>query len=256
MFFNIIINFIFRLVIRFKKKIIIKKLSKKNFQKIYNGEYKNVYFSTKGFYRGDLPSQLLGIYEEQITKKILEIDKINKNKYLINFGSGDGYHVLGLIKKNIFKKAFCFEINTKTRKRLLSNIKKNNLSSKINVFGKASFDDVMNLISFKDLKKSLFLVDIEGEEFNLFTKKNLNFFKNSHLIIENHEKMMKNKKKLVTKFFKIMRQNFNSEIINHSSKNPFEIKTIKNFSEDLKWLSMSESRPFNQNWLIFYPKKN
>lgn len=255
MILDFLINFAFKIIKRYKKKLIIKELSNFNSSRIICGTYKSVFINSQSKFSGDLPSKLLGIYEEQIQNKIIELRKKKKLKYLINFGASDGYHVIGLIKNKIFEKAFAFEIDEEIKKRLINNIKKNNISSKIEVLGKASFQDICRFINFDDLKKSLFLVDIEGEEFNLFNKKNLAYFKNSYLIIENHQTLLKNKKNLIKKFFILIKNNFKMIKIQHSNKNPFMIETIKNFEEDTKWLAMSECRSTNQDWLFCVPKK-
>ena len=249
----------FDLLFRFSKKIkknqIIKRLSKITKNKILSGYYKSTYINTYDHRGQDLPSQLLGIYEYQVQEKIVELQKRKKFKYIINFGSADGFHILGLIKNNFFKKGIAFEIDLNTRNRLIKNIKKNNLVNKIKVCEKANFDELQKIISSNDLKKSLFLVDIEGEEFNLFSKKNLKYFINRHLINENHEVFLKRKEK-IKKFYNILKKYFKIEKIVHASKNPFIIKEIEGLNEDEKWLSMSECRPRSQNWLVCYPNKS
>ena len=246
---NYVIEFFFRILKRFKKQIITKKLSELNSSKILAGPYKSVYINTKSKFFGDFPSKLLGIYEEQIQNKIISLYK--KKKILINFGASDGYHVIGLVKKKIFKKAIAFEIDEKTRKRLINNIKKNNISSKIIVQGKASFNNILKFINADELKECLFLVDIESEEFNLFTKKNLKYFSNSYLIIEIHQTF---ENKTEKKFFSLIKKNFKIEKIYHANKNPFKIKALNSFDEDSKWLVMSECRISNQHWLFCTPK--
>lgn len=144
-------------------------------------------------------------------------------------------------------------MNSKVRKILIENVNKNYLDKKISIHEKANFDELQEIIPKKDLKKSLFLVDIEGEEFNLFTKKNLKYFIHSHLIIENHEPYFNNKKK-INNFYNLFNNNFRTEKIYQSSKNPFNIEELKDFNEDEKWLAMSECRLKLQNWLICHPK--
>lgn len=62
----------------------------------------------------------------------------------------------------------------------------NNLVEKIKIFNSANFDNVNEEFNENILKKTLYLVDIEGAEFLLFNKNHHIFFKNSVLIIEDH----------------------------------------------------------------------
>ena len=252
---NGILNLFFRIFKRYKKREIINKLSKISKGKVIYGLYKTMKLDTYSKFSGDLPSKILGIYEEQVQKKILEINKKKKIKYLINFGAADGYHVIGLIKKKIFKKALAFEIDDKIRSRLEDNIKKNKLSSKIKVLKAASFFEISKNINSNNIKNCFYLVDIEGDEFELFNRENLKYYNKSHLLIENHENLNLSNKKNVKQFFKILKNNFHILRIKQNGKNPFVIKSIENFDEDLKWLAMSECRPTNQDWLLCKPKR-
>lgn len=252
---NEILNLLFRISKRYKKKEIIKNLSEISKGKVIYGLYKSLILDTNSKFSGDLPSKLLGIYEEQVQKKIYEINKKKKIKYLVNFGAADGYHVTGLIKKKIFKKALAFEIDDIIRERLKINIKKNKLSSKIKVLGEASFFEISKNINSNNLNNCFYLVDIEGDEFKLFNKNNLKYFYKSYLLIENHENLNLTNKKNIREFLKIIKKNFYIFRIKQNGKNPFVINSIKNFDEDLKWLAMSECRPTNQDWLLCRPKK-
>ena len=55
-------------------------------------------------------------------------------------------------------------------------------------------------------------------------------------------------KTLIENYFKV-------NVINNSSRNPFEIELLNNFNDDEKWLMMSESRPQTMSWLLLKPKK-
>lgn len=201
----------------------------------------------------DISSKLLGFYEQQVQEKIIELKNKYKLKYLINFGASEGFHALGLIKNSYFHKALCFEMDKTTKNILIDNIKINKINKKILVFSRANFKDITNNLNTVQLKKSLFLVDIEGEEFTLFNKKNLIYYKNSFLIIENHENFFKNKK-LKAIFFKLINKNFKVEILNDGGRNPNLIRKLENLNDDEKWLLMSENRPSRMNWIILIPK--
>jgi hypothetical protein len=229
----------------------IRQLSK-NF--IINGNYSRTYLSGKSTWQlFDNCSKYLGLYEEQIQDKIILEQKKNNLKFLVNFGASDGYHILGLLKNSFFEKGLAFEINATEKINLEYNIKKNNLESKIKTFSKANFEDVLENIEPENLKKTLFLIDIEGNEFELFDKKILKILSNSFFIIENHDFMIENKE-IIEKFWFNIKNFFNYELIYQSSRNPFSIDFLKQFSEDEKWIMMSEMRPQNMNWIFLKPK--
>jgi hypothetical protein len=239
-----------------KKTLLAKDIIKLTKCIVGSGYYKSL--KLKGDYNWnkdniDISSKLLGCYEQQVQEKIIELKNKYKLKYLINFGAGEGFHALGLIKNNYFRKALCFEINKLTRNILFGNIKINKINKKILIFSKANFKDIANNLNAIKLKRSLFLVDIEGEEFNLFNQKNLIYYKNSFLIIENHQNFFKNKK-IKNVFFKLINKNFNVKILNDGGRNPNLIKKLENLNDDEKWLLMSENRPCRMNWIILIPK--
>ena len=65
--------------------------------------------------------------------------------------------------------------------------------------------------------------------------------------------MIKNKE-LIEKFWSEIKNFFDYELIYQSSRNPFSIDFLKEFSEDEKWIMMSEMRPQNMNWIFLKPK--
>ena len=202
----------------------------------------------------DLSPKLLGIYEEQVQNKIIQLKKDHNLKYLVNFGSGEGYHAIGLLKNNYFEKCICFEIDKNTREILKKNSKLNNVENKIKIFNEANFNLVLKELNDDQLKKTLFLVDIEGYEFSLYNSDNLNFIKESFHLIENHEDYYRDKKK-VSEFYKIMNNYFHCEKLKNTGRNPFDFDEIKFLPDDERWLMMSEGRPCEMNWLVFKPNK-
>ena len=57
-------------------------------------------------------------------------------------------------------------------------------------------------------------------------------------------KKLKQKQKISKISMKTLIENyFKVNVINNSSRNPFEIELLNNFNDDEKWLMMSESRP-------------
>ena len=223
---------------------------------IISGLYKDTYLVGKNNWGvHDFSSKLLGVYEEQVQKKILDIKERYNLEYLINFGSSDGFHILGLIKNKIFKKGFAFEIDPAEKLILKENIEKNNLSEKIEVFGKANFEEIFNTLDSEKLKKSLFLIDIEGGEFDLFTPECIKKLERSFFIIEKHDFLISDIKKKKD-FDNLLKNYFDIEIIKNSGRNPFAFDFLKDLSDDERWLIMSEGRPCEMHWIMLHPKKD
>tara|TARA_Y100000591_G_C21794649_1_gene678608 strand:- start:468 stop:1310 length:843 start_codon:yes stop_codon:yes gene_type:complete len=239
-----------------KKSYLEKKIFDLTNGVVRDGIYKSMKLSKfqnwKNFSDCDLSPKLIGIYEEQVQNKIVQLIKDYDLKYLVNFGSGEGYHAIGLIKNNYFEKCICFEIDDNTREILKINSKLNNIENKIKIYEEADFKIVLKELSNDQLKKTLFLVDIEGHEFSLYNKDNLNYIKKSFHIIENHEDYFRDKKKIL-EFYKIMNNNFLFEKLKNTSRNPFDFDEIKFLPDDERWLMVSEGRPCEMNWLIYRP---
>ena len=223
---------------------------------IISGLYKGTYLVGKSHWSAhDFSSKMLGLYEEQVQKKILDIKEKHNLEYLINFGASDGFHILGLIKNKIFKKGFAFEINPAERVILKKNIEKNNLCEKIEVFEKANFEEIFNTLDSKKLEKSLFLIDIEGGEFDLFTPECIKKLERSFFIIEKHDFLISDIKKKKD-FDNLLKNYFDMEIIKNSGRNPFAFDFLKDLSDDERWLIMSEGRPCEMHWIMLHPKKD
>ncbi len=236
-----------------RKKKLAKKIYKIFSGKIQYGRYASTKIDLIENWSNDISSKLLGLYEEQVQDKIIKLKKKYKLETIINFGAAEGYHIVGLIKNSYFKRGLAFEMNPLIKKNLRKNIKINNLSKKIEIYGNANFKQVNDCLNKNELTKTLFLVDIEGSEFDIFNKNNIQTFKNSVLVIENHDFMIKNKKK-IKRFTQLIRKNFNIEILKNSTRNPFISKRLSMISDNDRWLIVSEGRPREMNWIICKPK--
>jgi hypothetical protein len=247
---NIFSN-IFHIVLILRKRSLTKRIIKEfNSKKILNGPYKSVNIEYKNWRCDTHLPKLLGIYEKEVQKEIILLSKKFKLKYLVNFGASDGYHIISLIKKKYFQYGYAFEIDKIAKNNLISNVYNNKLKRKIKVFNNANFIDVFNNLNSHQLKKTLFLVDIEGGEYSIFNIKDLKKLKSSFFIIEIHKTLENNCKtyeSYLKKYFKI-------KIIDQSERNPHEIKKLKNFDDNDKFIMMSETRPYEMKWFLLYPK--
>ena len=238
-----------------KKNTLGKIISNYSKQKILYGPYKNTkIINSFSWSNIDSASKYLGTYESHIQQKIIKLAKKFKLKFIVDLGAAEGYHLVSLIKKNFFLKGFAFEINKQSRIFLKRNALVNKVTNKIKIFSKAELESMKNILNKRQFTKTLFLVDIEGHEFGLFNEKFCTFFSNSYFIIEDHNFNEKSKKRR-DNFYKIVKKYFKIEIIKDNAKNPFNYKILDPFTDDEKYLMMSEGRPETMQWLILYPKK-
>jgi hypothetical protein len=240
-----------------KKYLLEEKVFKKTKEIVSSGYYKNQIIEKEQNWNigndTDLSSKLLGFYEIQVQKKIVDLKNQYDLKYLVNFGAAEGYHAIGLVKNNYFEECYCFEEDEKTREVLHKSSIRNKVEDKIKIYGKANFEETSKLLDQNKLKKTLFLVDIEGGEFSLFNESSINIFKNSIILIENHEEIFPNKI-LLKEFYQLMNNYFKKEILLNNGRNPFNIKELEHLPDDDRWLLMSEGRPCEMNWLVFTPQ--
>ncbi len=235
-----------------RKEIIGKKIHKIFLGKVVEGPYKDLKIFPKENWSNDLGSKILGLYEKQIQETVQKLSSNNRIDTLVNFGAAEGYHLTGLIKNNIIKKGFGVEIDKATITILKKNINLNKISGKIKILSHPTLNFINSYLNKKELTKTLFLIDIEGGEYDLINSESIKLIKKSFLLIEMHPfaNISKVKKK---KFQNILKKNFRIKIIKNSERNPFRRK-IENLSDDERWLIVSEGRPNEMEWLLCYPK--
>ena len=237
-----------------KKNLLGAKIERLANSRILYGPYSETkIINSYGWSNIDFAPKYLGTYESHIQEKIIFLSKKFKLNNFIDLGAAEGYHIISLLKKKYFSKGSAFEINIKSRNLLKKNAKINDVLNKLSIFENATFDNLKIALEKQDFKKMLFLVDIEGHEFRLFDKKFCNYFSKCVFIIEDHKFNIHNNK-ILSYFYKNIKKKFHVEIIKDHSKNPFNINILNKFSDDEKYLMMSEGRPETMQWLILIPK--
>ena len=238
-----------------KKHLLEKEISKKAKNKILYGPYRGTIIGNKyGWSNIDFSSKYLGTYESQIQNEIIQLTKKNKFDFIIDLGAAEGYHIISLLKKKYFKKGLAFEINKKSREILERNAKINKVHLKLKIFGEANSLSLIKSLNNLDQKKLFFLVDIEGNEYTLFNKQFCKKFSKSTFIIEEHPFNIRNNN-IIKKFKKNITKHHKLKILKDTSKDPFNIDILESYSDDEKYLMMSEGRPQAMKWLILQPKK-
>ena len=237
-----------------KKYELGKKLAKYSKERVLFGPYAGTKFVfASGWSNTDFGSKYLGTYERQIQEKIIYLKKRFNLKFFVDCGAAEGFHIISLLKRKVFKNATAFEINKKSRDILIKNALKNKVKKNISVYQEANFYNLKIYLKKKNLKKTLFLLDIEGNEFDLFNLNFCKYFSKSYFIIEDHGFLLLNKKK-IDLFYKNIRKFFKVEIIKDNFQDPSDYNVLNNFTENEKYLIMSEGRPISMQWIVLLPK--
>ena len=258
-FFNV---FLGKLGFKFRFKTLIQKridlltidLKKITSSVVQSGHYKSMKLTNKFFWsESDYCSKILGLYEQEVQN---EIHKINCNN-LINLGGGEGYHALGQLISGSKKQSIIFESNDIGKEIIIENAKINNLSESIKVFGKADKNFLDNIaIKNLDLNDSVFLIDIEGDEFRILNDKNIQIIKESHLVIELHQNSILEKNENETKFLNLLNKYFLIKVITTTNRDLSKFQFLAPYSDIDRWIMVTEGRPNLMNWLVCSPKEN
>ena len=238
-----------------KKNILGKEISKISDNNILYGPYSGTkILSSYGWSNIDFCPKYLGSYEYQVQKKIIDLNKKKKFDYFIDLGAAEGYHIISLLKKKFFKQGLAFEISKKSREILKKNAQINKLNNRIRIYKDANLSSLKNALRNFNHRRLLFLIDIEGQEYDLFDKDFCKIFSKGTFIIEEHPFNISNKRK-IKNFNQNIKKYYNVEILKDTPKNPFNFSILEKYSDDEKYLMMSEGRPESMQWVILQPKK-
>ena len=228
----------------------IEKLSK---NKILDGIYKDTHLEiNRNWNSYDVASKFLGLYEKEVQDEIFNIQKNKKikKKNLINLGAGEGYHLIGALKKKLFRYGVVYEMDNDAKNILKKNLVKNNLQNKVVIFDKVEENFLKKLFPKKfKLRDCFFLIDIEGDEFKLLNRHNLSKLNKSILIIELHDFYF-SPNKLLSSLKKI----YKLKVISTENRNLSKFKILENLPDAEKWLLVNEGRPKKMEWIICVPK--
>ena len=198
----------------------------------------------------DLGSRLLGTYEQD-TLNFLEKTK-GSYKFLIDIGAADGYYVVGSVFAKIVDRSYGFEIDKANREIMIENAKTNGVIDSLYIDSEATLEKVGNILNKEGKNPGIFLIDIEGAEFNLLTNEFLEMCKNHTLIIEIHKWLDINNK--YDDIVNYCRNLFNIDYFYNRTKTIPDIPFIDEANDNFKWLLCSEGRLRQMEWLVLTPK--
>ena len=217
---------------------------------IINGPFKGMKYISESVGSCHMP-KILGIYENEIYPTFLNF--LRNSDLFVDIGAAEGYYAVGSAIKYPNLNVIAFEMD-KTGRQYISNLKKRNNVDNVEI--REKFSDV----DFFSIQKSAYnrityLIDIEGEEINIFSKYH-NHFNNSYFIIEIHDRVSNEIESYLKRFYSNTHNTYiipikDKSISDLSIKIPTLLKLFKN-KLIYKHL-LSEWREYEQSFLVCEP---
>jgi hypothetical protein len=135
---------------------------------------------------------------------------------------------------------------------MIENAKINNVLNSVHIDSEATLTKINNILNEEGQNPGIFIIDIEGEEFNLLTDSFLKACKNSTLIIEMHRWADVNKK--YENIIQYSKNFFDISYFYNRTKTIPNLPFINKMNDNLKWLLCSEGRFEQMEWLVLTPK--
>ena len=251
MFFTILKNkFLYKFTKKYWKSVNYKHAKLHNFT-VQNGPMKGLKLNEDQFWnQGDLGAKIYGFYEQKVQNIIFDISKNFKKTTFINIGAADGFFSVGSLVSKKFKNSIAFEMQESGQKSILKNARLNQVEKSIKIFGEINKKNFESYFSDNsNLKSAVILCDIEGFEYELFSKKILNIIKHSHIIIEIHPTTKRKEENLL----KDLKKFFNVKTIFNDINNLKDIPSIHKLNDIERSMLTCEGRSFIGKWWVLSP---
>ena len=201
----------------------------------------------------DRGAMILGLYESEVLAAL--VLACDGQRTLIDVGAADGYYAVGAVHSGLVPAAVCFEMTPQGQEVIRANALRNAVSDRITILGEAteSFLDDIPAHLWTEGSPSVFIFDIEGAEFSLLTQEVLRRLRQSHVILELHE-FTATDSSCARDLIRNAEAEFDVAIVGTKTRDPSSRPELTAWSDDDRWLLMSEGRPHLMRWLILTPR--
>lgn len=215
---------------------------------VRHGPFKGLLLNEKEWWGCDLGTKCMGLYEQQnqILLSQLSVD----NHTFIDLGGADGYFALGALINQMFERSIVFEQSEIGQQSIKSAALKNGLTDKITIHGEANEMSLKKLAESLDLSQCVFLIDIEGGEYDLLSHDVLMALRQCNIIVEMHGNTTERSK---LNLFRNAITTHEVIPIETGPRNPRGLKDLDGLMDDDCFLLLSEGRAYGY-WLHLKPK--
>lgn len=203
---------------------------------------------------GDIGAQLLGLYEQEVCATLAYLSR--RRDTLVDLGAANGYYGVGLIATGRFARSVCFEMNDAAREQLLANAAYFGVSDRVCAFHAAD-ERFLALTESAgvDFSRAVFLIDVEGAEFDLLTADALHRLQDAYVIIENHDFLRPERYESSKSFVARAHEFFHVAEMHVGARDLRGIPLLEDHWRDAdRWLLCSEGRAKLASWFVLSPR--
>jgi len=226
--------------------VLVKWLKKKT---VSTGPFRGMKYPELKSYGSTLFPKLCGNYE-QCLHPILHFLKDKYYEQIVNIGCAEGYYTVGLalLFKNI--KVYGFDPD----KKAIEFAKKMSVINQVQdrVILKSLKFTSSDIEYFNPLIQSLWIVDCEGDELNMFSLENIEYLANTDLIIELHDYINPQISNYIRTVFK---NTHDITLLSQRFELPDTISFLPNIKRKTLLKLIDEKRPVKMEWMFLNSKK-
>lgn len=245
------------------------KIAKQLNYQVQYGPFKGMKLLPDPFWgEADLAVKILGLYEKELLELLCDIAKSPKITTLVDLGAADGYYPIGGLLSQLFDQVVLFEKSLLGQQSIKRHLTLNHIEHSVCLYAQA---DQSTFLDFLDrhhghLHQMVFLIDIEGFEYDLMTPKILNLLRRSHVIIEVHNAYTQDKFeppiRLDPRDFKESKSQLESWVLKTHCLKKFyqggrdlsEFEFLHHLPDNDRALLISEGRDYIGCWWHLIPK--
>lgn len=209
--------------------------------KLQRGQYWNHY---------DVGAKLFGLYEQQITERIVSLSR--DIDIFIDIGAADGYFGVAAVSQGYFGKSYCFEIEPEGRRSIARAAELNGVADKVEILGAADASELERLLTGQP-GPAVVLVDIEGAEFDFLTDSVIETLAGCHVIIELHDWLVEDGAAQRSHLLSRLERRFRHKIVTMGQRDLTGMTELEHLPDSERWLICDEGRGRSMEWLFLEP---
>ena len=237
-----------RKFVKKQRRLISQRVARSLDYTVRYGPFEGLKLLEKETWGDDQGTKCMGFYEQQVQEALVEIRQTRDRTILFDIGGADGYFAIGSLVRSLYDFVYVFESSSAGRESLEKAAQLNGVRERIEIHGEATQAGIREVFSSHPelkMEEVVFLVDIEGAEYRIFSNEFLDYLSAADLIIEMHDYTLGRSK--VERFKSAV---FSHEVneISCSSRDPRAHEELDMLMDDDCWLFLSEGLQ-SMKWL-------